>query len=428
MNNHSTNPATLSRHTAPVPESAAPGDDALPLAGIRVADFTHVISGPYCTQILADLGATVTKIEGLDHGDIGRDITPRHNGQSHYFTAFNRNKRSIALDLKSPGGRAVAEALVRDADVLIENFAPGVIGRLGFGHEAVRAANPAIIYCSISGFGQTGPLAKKRSLDLVAQAYSGMMSTNGNADGPPLKLGVPIGDTSASLFAAIGILAALYRRRATGHGEYLDIGMYDCLLALLANYGGHVHAMGSQPARTGSLHYFTVPYGAFDAADGQIIIAVMTEPNWQQLCKALDLRELAADPRLQSAAGRSTHREIVYRALLPVLQSSRVAELVERLDAADVPCAPVSDIGAALAHPHTAARGMRLDLAHPGYGALAATALPLRALARRSNTAPPLHGEHTAAVLRELGLTDDAVARLLASREAWQGGEPPRAA
>jgi len=392
----------------------------LPLAGIRVADFTHVISGPFCAQILGDLGANVTKIEGTDRGDIGRDITPARNGQSHYFTAFNRNKRSIALDLKSAGGRQAALELVRQADVLIENFAPGVIDRLGFGYATVKELNPAIVYCSISGFGQTGPLAKKRSLDLVAQAYSGMMSTNGVADGPPLRIGVPIGDTSASLYASIGILAALYRRHRTGAGEYLDIGMFDCLLSLLANYGGHVRATGTQPERSGSLHYYTVPYGAFDAADGQIIIAAMTDTNWRQLCLALGLDALAADPRLASGPGRATHRDEIHARLMPLLRRHGVQELLERLDAAEVPCAPVNDITAALGLPHAHARGMHLDLAHPAYGALTATATPLGSLTRRANSAPPLRGEHTVAVLRELGLTEAAIGSLLASSDAWQ--------
>lgn len=401
-------------------DTGGSGAQALPLAGIRVADFTHVISGPFCAQILGDLGADVTKIEGTERGDVGRDITPAKNGQSHYFTAFNRNKRSIALDLKSVGGRQAALELVRQADVLIENFAPGVIDRLGFGYAAVKELNPAIVYCSISGFGQTGPLAKKRSLDLVAQAYSGMMSTNGMADGPPLRIGVPIGDTSASLFASIGILAALYRRRTTGAGEYLDIGMFDCLLSLLANYGGHVRTTGAQPERSGSLHYYTVPYGAFDAADGQVIIAAMTDTNWRQLCTALGLGALAGDARLATGPGRALHRDEIHAVLMPLLRRHTVTELVERLDAADVPCAPVNDIVAAMRLPHAQARGMHLDLAHPAYGALTATATPLGALTRRSNAAPPLRGEHTVAVLRELGLTEQAIEALLASDGAWQ--------
>ncbi|GAA4326039.1 CaiB/BaiF CoA-transferase family protein [Pigmentiphaga soli] len=394
--------------------------DAAPLHGIRVVDFTHVIAGPFATQVLGDLGASVVKIEGIDRGDIGRDMAPMKNGQSHYFVTFNRNKRSIALDLKSAAGRNVALALLRDADVVIENFAPGVMRRLGLGYEDVRAINPAAVYCSISGFGQTGPLAHKRSLDLIAQAYSGIMSANGTADAAPLKIGVPIGDTASSLFAAIGILAALHRRRDTGAGQFIDVAMYDSLLTLLANHGGYFNATGRQPERAGSGHYFTVPYGTFEAADGEIAIAVMTDANWAGLCQALGLDELGADPALRTLQGRAAQRERVYAAVRPAIARLAVAELVERLGAADVPCAPVNDIGAALEHPHTAARDMLLHLEHPRYGAIRATSMPLRDVMRERHQAPPLRGEHTAEVLRELGLAPSDIAALLAAGHAWQ--------
>jgi formyl-CoA transferase/CoA:oxalate CoA-transferase len=396
-----------------------------PLDGIRVLDFTHVIAGPLATQILGDLGASVTKIEGLGGGDVGRDMAPMRNGQSHYFVAFNRNKRSIAIDLKSEAGKAVIRALLANTDVLVENFAPGVITRLGFGYEAVRDINPAIVYCSISGFGQTGPLANKRSLDLVAQAYSGIMSTNGTPDGPPLKVGVPIGDTTSSLFAAIGILAALHRRRTTGQGEYLDVAMYDSLLTLLANHGGYVRATGTQPERAGSGHYFTVPYGTFAAADGEIVVAIMTDTNWARLCESLGLSELAADPQLKTLAGRAQHKERIYAELTAVLRGHTVASLIERFGDNDVPCAPVNDITQALHHPHTEARGMNLRMEHPQYGGVDATSLPLRTLMREQHTAPPLRGEHTMQVLRELGMTEAAIAKLLYDRTAWQSAPAP---
>jgi crotonobetainyl-CoA:carnitine CoA-transferase CaiB-like acyl-CoA transferase len=392
-----------------------------PLEGIRIVDFTHVIAGPFATQILGDLGASVTKIEGVVHGDVGREMAPATNGgQSHYFVAFNRNKRSVAIDLKSPEGREITMALLREADVVVENFAPGVIDRLGFGYDAVRTVNPGAVYCSISGFGQQGPLASKRSLDLVAQAYSGMMSTNGDPEQPPLKIGVPIGDTASALFAVIAIISALYRRRDTGTGEYLDVAMFDSLLSLLANHGGYYRATGSQPARSGSGHYFTVPYGTFDAADGRIVVAVMTDVAWRRLCLALGLDALAEDPRLATLAGRAEHRDQVYDALRPVLKRHTVAELIARLDEADVACAPVNDIGAALRHPHTAARNMTLAVRHPDYGELELTSLPIASVMRETHLAPPLRGEHTSAVLSELGLDDAAIAALLAGGKLWQ--------
>ncbi len=385
-----------------------------------MVDFTHVISGPFASQTLGDLGACVIKIEGVEHGDVGREMGPEKNGQSHYFVAFNRNKRSIALNLKSDAGRKVALELLAQADVVIENFAPGAIGRLGLGYDVVKATNPSIVYCSISGFGQTGPLAQKRSFDLIAQAYSGIMSTNGEPDEAPVKVGVPIGDTASSLFAVIGILAALFERKNTGAGRFIDVAMYDSLLTLLANYGGYFNATGEQPKRAGSGHYFTVPYGTFETADGDIAITVMTDANWSGLCLALGLDELAADPSLRSLHGRSADRERIYRMLGPVLKQHTVAALVELLDKADVPCAPVNDIGSALGHAHTAARGMLLDLEHTIYGHIQATSLPLRSVMRTTHTAPPLRGEHTAEVLRGLGMTEEKVTELLAQKDAWQ--------
>lgn len=390
------------------------------LHGINVVDFTHVISGPFASQTLGDLGASVVKIEGVQTGDVGRDMGPSKNGQSHYFVSFNRNKRSVALDLKSESGRQVALDLLSRADVVIENFAPGAIGRLGLGYDAVKARNPSVVYCSISGFGQTGPLAHKRSFDLIAQAYSGIMSTNGEPGEAPVKIGVPIGDTASSLFAVIGILAALFERKQTGAGRFIDVAMFDSLLTLLANYGGYFNATGEQPERAGSGHYFTVPYGTFKAADGDIAITVMTDANWSNLCSALGLGELAADASLRSLHGRAADRDRIYGTLGPVLKQHSVAQLVELLGCADVPCAPVNDIGAALGHAHTAARGMLLDLQHAGYGHIQATSLPLRSVMRATHTAPPLRGEHTAEVLRGLGMTEEKIAELLAQKDAWQ--------
>lgn len=391
-----------------------------PLHGIRVVDFTHVISGPFASQTLGDLGASVIKIEGVVQGDVGRDMGPSKNGQSHYFVSFNRNKRSIALNLKSEAGRQVALDLLGKADVVIENFAPGAMARLGLGYDVVGALNPSVVYCSISGFGQTGPLSQKRSFDLIAQAYSGIMSTNGEPGEPPVKVGVPIGDTASSLFAVIGILAALFERRQTGEGRFIDVAMYDSLLTLLANYGGYFNATGEQPERAGSGHYFTVPYGTFAAADGDIAITVMTDANWSGLCNALGLETLAADMRLRNLHGRAAHREHIYGTMGPVLKQHTVAGLVELLGKADVPCAPVNDIGSALSHAHTAARGMLLDLEHADYGKIQATSLPLRGVMRGSHTAPPLRGEHTAEVLRGLGMAEAKITELLAQKDAWQ--------
>ncbi len=383
-----------------------------PLKNVRVIDFTHVISGPFSTQILADLGAEVVKIEDTGAGDVARALVPLKNGLSHHFAAFNRNKRSVALDLKSADGREVAQRLLERADVLVENFSPGVMERLGFGPDTCRAINPGLIYTSISGFGRTGPLAHKRSLDLVAQAYSGVMSTNGTADGPPLKLGVPMGDTAASLFATIAITSALLERRDTGKGKYIDIAMFDSLLPLLANLAGHQHMTGGQPPRVGSAHYFTVPYGAFEADDGSVVIAAYTPAAWTGFCEALELPGLVSDPRFALTTARSENRQQLFDIVCPRLRQRKVAEVLELMDAHNVPCAPIHDIGQAFAEPHTAARSMVLDLEHPVYGKLQTTSLPLKDVMRVQHTAPPLHGEHTAEVMRELGFDEARISRV----------------
>ncbi|MBV7482356.1 CaiB/BaiF CoA-transferase family protein [Bordetella sp. BOR01] len=379
------------------------GESKGPLAGIQVLDFTHVISGPYSTQILADLGASVIKVEGVEKGDVGRDMAPAKNGMSHYFATFNRNKRSIAVDLKSAQGQVVARQLVERADVIVENFAPGVIDKLGLGYEAAKTINPAVVYCSISGFGQIGPLAHKRSLDLVAQAYAGIMSTNGTADAPPLKVGVPIGDTSASLFAVIGIVSALFERRTTGLGRYLDIAMYDSLLALLGNHGGYFHFTGTQAQRAGSGHYFSVPYGTFDAADKPIVIAVMTDASWIGLCAALGVPALGHDPRYATVGARAENRDALHREICPLIRAQASQDLLEKLEAHNVPHAPVNTVGDALQHAHTEARNMVLRLEHAQYGPVSVTSLPLNGVMRSAHAAPPLRGEHTSDVLLELG-------------------------
>jgi len=377
------------------------------LAGIRVVDFTHVLSGPLATQTLADLGADVIKVEDMHEGDVARSLAPHTHGttqgMSHHFAAFNRNKRSIRLDLKSDQGQQVARELVRRADVMMENFSPGVIDKLGLGYDACQAINPRLVYCSISGFGQSGPWAHKRSLDLVAQAYSGVMSTNGTADGPPLKVGVPMGDTSASMYATVAVVAALFERHTTGQGKRIDVGMFDSLLASLANLAGYYHTTGTQPERVGSGHYVTTPYGAFEVADGEVIVAVYTDAAWRGLCDALAMPQYANDPRFATGAARGANRPAVHAIICPLLKRMSRAAALELMEAHGVPCAPINSIAQAFENPHTRHRDMLLTLRHPAYGEVKVTGSPLRDVIRTSHTAPPTHGEHTAEILAELG-------------------------
>jgi crotonobetainyl-CoA:carnitine CoA-transferase CaiB-like acyl-CoA transferase len=387
----------------------------LPLSGIKVVDFTHVIAGPYATQMLGDLGASVTKIEEITRGDAGRTLGPFVAGQSHYFLAFNRNKRSIAVDLKTDDGKAIAKRIISQADVLVENFAPAAMGRLGFGYDEVVKFNPDIIYCSISGFGQTGPLSSKGYYDLVGQAYAGVMSTNGEADAPPLKVGIPVGDTSGSYFGVINILAALLARKETGKGRFIDLSLYDCLLAGLANYGGYYLSTGSQPARTGSKHYFSVPYAPFPASDGYVVIGVFMDAQWQAFCQAMDLPSAGADERFFTAAGRSAHRETVEKIVIDRLKSLTVDEVINRLESVRIPCGPVNDIAAALNHPHIQQRNVVRTMHHESYGDVRAIFPPLGEMQRDDASPPPLLGEHGIEILAESGFDSGDIERLIAS-------------
>lgn len=386
---------------------------SLPLAGIKVVDLTHVIAGPYATQLLGDLGASVIKIEEVSKGDAGRSMGPFTAGQSHYFLAFNRNKRSLAIDLKTDEGKDVLKRVVSSADILVENFAPGALGRLGFGYEDVARFNPGIVYCSISGFGSSGPLSSRGYYDLIGQAYAGVMSTNGEPDGPPVKVGIPIGDTSGSYFGVIGILAALLARKQSGKGCLIDLSLYDCLLAGLANYGGYYLATGTQPQRTGSKHYYSVPYSAFPASDGHVVIGVFMDPQWQAFCQAMDLQSAAKDERFLTAGGRSKHRELVEGIVEDRLKSLTVAEVVKRLEAVKVPCGPVNDIAGALNHPHAHARNVVRTMRHEQYGEVRAIFPPLGGMQRDVASPPPLLGEHGVEILKESGLSAAEIDRLI---------------
>ena len=383
---------------------------AAPLAGIVVLDLTRVLSGPYATMLLGDLGATILKIEDPAGGDTTRHSAPFRGGQSHYFASINRNKRSVAIDIKVPSGRDALLRLVRHTDVLIENFRPGTMAKLGLDEGVLRAANPDLILCSVSGFGQTGPLRDRIAYDVITQAMSGALSTNGEPDGPPVRLSVPIGDLAGGLMAVIGMLAALVGRGKGQAARTIDVSLHDALISLLGYMGSLYDVTRRSPARTGSRHQSIVPYGTFRTADGWLAMAIFTTRFWQKFCAAIGRPELANDERFARTRDRMNNRAEL-ETLVEGILASETTQYWERLfHQADVPASSILTVPQALEHPHTAARGMFPELNHPAYGSIRVPGPPLRLGGAQVEAplAPPLLGQDTEQVLRDILGSDDA--------------------
>lgn len=382
-----------------------------PLAGIRILDLSRVLAGPYSTTLLWELGAEVVKIEQPGSGDDTRAFPPFQNGESVYFASINRGKRSLALDLKVPADRAVFEGLLARADVLVENFRPGAMERLGYGYEDIKGRFPALIYCAISGFGATGPYKDLPAYDLIVQALGGMISINGPEGGAGLRLGISLGDLAAGAFAALAVSAALYERRSSGLGRFIDIAMLDVQTMMLESALVRQFATGQSQPPTGSRHPVITPFDVFQAQDGPIAIACANEHLYQDLCDTLERPDLKTDARFDSLFARYVNQAALKIELEAALALRSVADWVMRLRAAGVPAAPIHTMAQVVADPQLAARGMFVDVSDPEMGALKMSGSAFKISGYpQSSTRPPAPNldEARADVLDELGLPSEA--------------------
>ena len=386
-----------------------------PLDGITVLDLTRVLSGPYCTMLLADMGARVIKIEQPGKGDDTRAWGPPFlEGESAYFLSINRNKESVTLDFKKREGRAILDRLIAKSDVLVENFRPGTLTRMGLDFNTLHAAHPRLVYCSVSGFGQTGPRSHQPGYDAVMQGEGGLMSITGPADGPSFRLGVAIADIVSGMFVAYGTAMALFARERTGRGQSVDVAMLDSVMALLTYQAGNFFASGRVPGRLGNRHPSIVPYETFAASDGEFVLAVGTDDQWRKFCAVAGLSQ---DPRFATNRQRVTGYDELRPIIADRLRQEPRQYWIDRLGAAGVPCGSVRNFQELFADPQVAAREMVASLQHPTIGAMQVLGVPVKLSDTPGgiDTPPPRLGEHTDAVLsRDLGLDTEAIAALRA--------------
>jgi formyl-CoA transferase len=387
-----------------------------PLAGIRVLELANYMAGPYCGMLLGDLGADVIKVENPQGGDYARGNPPFRDGDGAGFLLLNRNKRSLALDLKRPRGHALFLDLARTADVLIENFRPGTARDLGIDYDALAALNPRLIYLSASAYGQTGPYSERPGLDLILQGMSGLMSITGEEGGPPVKVGVPICDLTAALYGAYAIQAALLARHRTGEGQYIDVSLYEAGVALAVWEAAAYWTTGDVPGRLGSAHRSSAPYQAIRTADGYVTVGATSPPNWARFCAALGLEHLEQDERFATNAARRARYQELAALIEEVTVTQPSTHWYRVLEEAGVPCGVLQTYDQVLADPHLQARGFFADLPHPRGGTMPALGSPARLSKTpvRLRRAGPLLGEHTAEILGEVGCTADEVAVLAA--------------
>jgi len=386
----------------------------MPLSGFRILDLTRIISGPFCTSLLADMGAEVIKIETPGEGDPVRAQGVIRDGLSWYFANYNRNKKSITLDLYSEEGKAVLRRLIAECDVIVENYRPGVMQKMGLGDEALKALKPDIIHCSINGFGTTGPYRDRPAFDFIAQAMSGFMSLNGAESQPPMRAGPPISDLVAGMDGALGIVAALLRRERTGQGDSVSVSLLGSMIGLLSFQASNYFADGRLPARTGNDHGIASPYGLFETADGQVAIAPSNDVVYHKLLDALELSELRADPRFATNADRMRNRGAITEAIQTRTREHTSAHWIERLNRFGVPCGQVLNLQEVFEDPQVQDQRMAIDVPHGDHGDVRMLGFPIKfaqAESRPVQAAPAL-GADTRDVLLRFGFAQEDIRSL----------------
>lgn len=392
-----------------------------PLSDLTVIELSHILAGPACAMLLADMGADVIKVERMPEGDDSRRmVPPTIAGESAAFLIMNRNKRGIAVDLRTDAGRGVLSRLLKGADVLIENHRRGTMEHMGFGYDAVHALNPRLIYCSISGFGRTGPYADRGGFDLVAQGMTGLMSITGEGPGAPtqapMKIGPPITDTTAGILACVGILAALHARESSGEGQMVDTSLFEAGIIHTYWHSAMCFATGRAPGPMGTAHPLNAPYQAFPTSDGWITVGAANQGNWLRLLDALEAPQLRDDPRFSTNADRMRNLEALTAALTPLFQRRTSADWLRRLEQAGVPAGPVLDVGQMHNDPQALAREMIVETEHPSAGRVKALGLPIKFsdTPGEVSRAAPVFGQHTREVLREHGFAESEIDELAA--------------
>lgn len=402
---------------------AAPCDDALPLKGVKVLDLTRALAGPYCTMILGDLGADVIKIEPIDGGDMIRNWGPHDRDISAYYLSGNRNKRGVAVNFRDPAGLALIRELAGRSDVVVENFRNGAMDAMGLSFDSLRQQNPGLVYAGITGFGRSGPAGNWPGFDQIAQGYSGFMSLTGTAESGPMRTGVAIGDQAAGMWAALGVVAALFERSRTGQGRRVETSLLSGLLALLSVQGQRYLSLGEVPERSGNSHPVIAPYGVFETADGPLNIAPATTDMWRKLCDVLDLEHLIEDPRFADNAARVAHRTELKETLESKLRQHDRKHWTRAFISSGIPAGPINDLKDVFADEQIGHCALVEPVQHPTLGEVRLVGSPIRfdGQMRSVRLAPPLLGQHTREVLEAYGVSPSRIDALLTAGTIAQG-------